>query len=114
MFRRRYSIPELSVAEAIQYLHKEYVLWLDVRAVYEHNQANIPGSALISLGLLSARENELHAARDNQIIVYCATGSRSYHAVKWLIDWGYKAKNLKGGIMMWRMLNQPIQPKGSL
>ncbi len=112
MLFRNLSIPELSTREASECMNKNDVLWLDVREVSEHNQGNIPGSKLIPLGLLPLKENELHTAKDNQIIVYCATGSRSYQATRWLIDRGYNAMNLKGGIVMWRMLNNPIEPKG--
>jgi rhodanese-related sulfurtransferase len=39
--------------------------------------------------------------RDRPIVVVCAHGSRSYSVAAWLIEQGYDASSLAGGITQW-------------
>jgi rhodanese-related sulfurtransferase len=50
--------------------------------------------------------NEVPAAldnlpRDQRIVVMCAHGSRSYSVAAWLIEQGFQASSLAGGITQW-------------
>ena len=75
---------------------------LDVREMHEIPIASI-GGRVIPLSELMDRLNELPENKDEEIIVYCRTGNRSHHAVKYLTEeLGYtNAKNLVGGIHAW-------------
>ncbi len=98
----------INVAEAKERMNNPDVVWLDVREIIENEQIRIPDSIVIPMGLLPLRESELESVRDKEIIVYCKTGSRSYHTVRWLNDRGYNAKNMVGGIVQWSLQQFPV------
>jgi NADPH-dependent 2,4-dienoyl-CoA reductase/sulfur reductase-like enzyme/rhodanese-related sulfurtransferase len=85
----------------IENLSPDQTFLLDVRDEDEHNQGFIPGSQHISLPELRQRVNEL--PKDKEIIVYCQTGQRSYFACRFLIQKGFKAKNLSGAFRTWKI-----------
>jgi len=86
-------------------------LVLDVRQPDEYRTAHIPGSKLIPLGDLRRRLNELPKSRE--IVCVCASGNRSSSATKMLIDEGYDAINMNGGMVTWRQAKLEIK-KGDL
>lgn len=75
-------------------------LVLDVREGTEVDAGAIPGSMRIPLGQLRARLDEL--PRDRELIVHCASGQRSYNAVRLLVQRGFRARNLSGSWRTWR------------
>lgn len=75
------------------------IFWLDVREPDESEAGQIPGSALISVDQLRARHAEL--PRDQEIGVYCAVGLRGYIAARFLMQKGYRVRNLNGGYRTW-------------
>lgn len=82
-------------------------LLLDIREHYERAQALIPGSLHIPMNSLPSRLGELDPGQD--IVVYCAHGNRSYGVTGWLVQQGYKARSLKGGIVDWQHKHGPIE-----
>jgi len=69
---------------------------LDVREPFEREFANI-GGHLIPIREIVQRLGELNP--EEEIIVYCHTGSRSMRVVEFLLKKGFKnVKNLDGGI----------------
>jgi NADPH-dependent 2,4-dienoyl-CoA reductase/sulfur reductase-like enzyme/rhodanese-related sulfurtransferase len=74
---------------------------LDVRRDDERAQGLIPGSVHIPLDELRERLDEL--PRDREIIVYCASGQRSYYACRLLAQRGYRCRNLTGSYRTWKM-----------
>ncbi len=74
---------------------------LDVRRDDERAQGFIPGSVHIPLDELRDRLDEL--PRDREIIVYCASGQRSYYACRLLAQRGYRCRNLTGSWRTWKM-----------
>ena len=73
---------------------------IDCREAYERQQGYIPGSTHIIMREIPDRLNEL--SRDSDLIVYCAHGNRSYGVAGYLIENGFRARSLKGGIVEWR------------
>lgn len=83
-------------AEAYREL-PESVQRLDVREVWEHDTARIPGAILIPLGQLADRVGELDSARP--VAAYCHHGSRSLFALRILQGAGFTdLAHLAGGI----------------
>lgn len=82
-------------------------LVVDVRQPEEYTAGHIAGSKLIPLGELNKRVNEL--PKDKEIICVCASGSRSQSATKFLVDAGYNAFNMQGGMFMWQRAKLPIK-----
>jgi rhodanese-related sulfurtransferase len=74
------------------------IFLLDVREPEEFEESRIEGCKLIPLGELSQRAiNELNVNDD--IVVYCAHGVRSMHALMGLKQMGFeKVRSLEGGI----------------
>jgi NADPH-dependent 2,4-dienoyl-CoA reductase/sulfur reductase-like enzyme/rhodanese-related sulfurtransferase len=70
---------------------------LDVREPIELAVENFPGAVNISLGQLRSRLGEL--PRDLEINVICRSGGRAYLATRILLQNGFKAKNVSGGML---------------
>jgi rhodanese-related sulfurtransferase len=70
---------------------------LDVRDPIELAVESIPGAVNIPLWQLRARLNEL--PRDKEINVVCRSGGRAYFATRILLQNGFKAKNVTGGML---------------
>jgi len=72
-------------------------LLLDVRHPAELALENVPGAVNIPLDQLRTRLDEL--PRDRDILVFCRSGQRAYYATRILLQNGFKARNLSGGMM---------------
>jgi rhodanese-related sulfurtransferase len=79
----------------------EYVL--DVREPAELAVEGVPGAVNIPLGQLRARLGEL--PRDREILVICRSGQRAYYATRILVQNGFKARNLAGGMLSRAMVS---------
>ena len=70
---------------------------LDVREPVELAVEQAPGAVNIPLGQLRARLGEL--PRDREILVVCRSGQRAYYATRMLLQQGFKARNIPGGML---------------
>jgi rhodanese-related sulfurtransferase len=70
---------------------------LDVREPMELAVENVPGALNIPLGQLRARLGELPC--DREIHVVCRSGQRAYYATRILLQNGFEAKNVSGGML---------------
>jgi rhodanese-related sulfurtransferase len=76
------------------------ILLLDIRTPDEVAQGAIPGALHIPMHLLPVRAQEL--PKDKDVVLYCRSGARSYHACQFLGQQGYaNMLNLRGGIIAW-------------
>lgn len=80
---------------------------LDVREESEYRSARIKGATLIPLNQLQKRLGEVPA--DGEIIVVCASGSRSSMATGTLRKTGRNALNLDGGLSAWMRAGLPVE-----
>jgi rhodanese-related sulfurtransferase len=100
---------EISANEAAQLINNEHPLILDVRTPGEYNSGHLQNAVLIPVQELQGRLKELAAYKDREILIYCATGSRSTAASKILIDNGFKQiANMRHGIYDWVKKNHPV------
>jgi rhodanese-related sulfurtransferase len=75
-------------------------LLLDIRNAGELAQGVLPDAEHIPMHLIPVRAAEL--PKDKDVILYCHSGVRSYHACTYLAQQGFiNAINLRGGIMGW-------------
>jgi NADPH-dependent 2,4-dienoyl-CoA reductase/sulfur reductase-like enzyme/rhodanese-related sulfurtransferase len=72
-------------------------LYLDVRHPAELAIESLPGAVNIPLDQLRARLDEL--PRDREIHVVCRSGQRAYYATRILVQNGFNARNVAGGMM---------------
>jgi rhodanese-related sulfurtransferase len=70
---------------------------LDVREPFELAVESAPGALNIPIGQLRARLREL--PRDREINVMCRSGQRAYLATRILLQNGFKARNVSGGML---------------
>jgi rhodanese-related sulfurtransferase len=78
----------------------EAPLLVDIRTPTEVAQGAIPAAIHIPMHLLPVRMAEL--PRDRDVVLYCRSGARSYHACQYLAQQGFdNALNLRGGIIAW-------------
>ena len=75
---------------------------LDVRNPPEIVVESVPGAVNIPLPELRARLGEL--PRDREILIICRSAQRAYYATRILLQNGFKARNLSGGMMSRSML----------
>jgi rhodanese-related sulfurtransferase len=95
---RQYSARE--AAERMQ--QKDSAVLLDVRTAGENRAGTIKGSLNIPLHELKHRLAELEKHRSGEIIVYCASGSRSVAAAYLLHKNGFTVANMRGGMIAWQ------------
>lgn len=72
-------------------------LLLDVRQPVELVVESVPGAVNIPLGELRTRLAEL--PRDREINVICRSAQRAYYATRILVQNGFKARNISGGML---------------
>ena len=82
-------------------------LLLDIRSDAEVQQGVLPGALHLPMHLIPLRMTEL--PRDRELVLYCRSGARSYHACGFLAQHGFgNAINLRGGILAWARHGFPI------
>jgi len=72
-------------------------LLLDVREAPELAVESVPDALNIPLGQLRSRLAEL--PRDREILVVCRSGQRAYYATRMLLQKGFKARTVSGGML---------------
>jgi rhodanese-related sulfurtransferase len=75
---------------------------LDVRNPPELAVESVPGALNIPLPELRARLGEL--PKDREILVICRSAQRAYYATRILLQNGFKARNISGGMLSRSML----------
>jgi rhodanese-related sulfurtransferase len=102
-------IREVSVAEVASTLGAPNApLLVDCREPKETNLGIIPGSKLVPLGSIEAAIGAV-AARDAEIVVYCARGNRSALAADQMQNMGYtNVRSMAGGWMGWMDHGGPV------
>lgn len=84
------------------------VFLLDVRLPVEHEFVALSQSTLIPLHELPRRFNEVVAEGDQEIVVYCHHGVRSWQAALFLEQQGFQNLfSLDGGIDAWSIEIDP-------
>ena len=77
-----------------------YVI-VDVRSEAEYKRGHIPGAILLPSTDIASLAAETLTDKDQLILVYCRSGSRSKKAADILIEQGYTNVNDFGGINDW-------------
>jgi rhodanese-related sulfurtransferase len=83
---------------------------LDVREDDEWEAGHAPGAVHVPLGDLPARHGELPAEED--LYVVCRSGGRAARAAAWLVEGGYDAVVVDGGMGAWAQAGRPMEASG--
>ena len=86
------------------------LLVLDVRTAAEFAAGHVPGARNVSHELLASRLDELSAARDKQVVLYCRSGRRTLLAEDVLRKAGFtRLAHLEGDYLAWEAEHRPIE-----
>ncbi len=97
------EVPAEQVKERLE--RGERFRFLDVREQDEVAQGLIPGAAHLSRAHFESRVEDVLPDKDDEVVVYCASGVRSAFAAKTLKELGYSnVSHLSGGFTRWRDL----------
>jgi rhodanese-related sulfurtransferase len=97
---------DISVDEAYQ-MYQGGTFVVDVRTQEEWDEYHVPNTTLIPLDQLPNRLNEI--PKDKEIVVICRSGNRSKEGRKILLDAGYNATSMTGGVKEWYAKGYPIE-----
>ena len=95
------SSNRISSSDAKQLMDHEDVLLIDVRTSEEYIEKRIPNSILIPLDQLEETIKNYSKTKDQTIILYCRTGTRSMEASFLLQRLGYTNVYDLGGLNTW-------------
>lgn len=99
----------VSAAQAAELIRNIHPVILDVRTPQEYKGGHLENAILIPVQELQSRVAELSKFKEENVLIYCATGNRSTVASKILIDNGFKRIfNLRHGIREWNGKNYPV------
>jgi molybdopterin/thiamine biosynthesis adenylyltransferase/rhodanese-related sulfurtransferase len=83
---------------------------VDVREKDEVRQGYIPGAVHIPRGFLEMQAEQKLPSKTDEIIVYCAGGTRSAFAAKTLSELGYEnVTSANPGFVRWKDLKYPVE-----
>ena len=99
------KIPEVTV-EAARTRADGGAVVLDVREPDEWHAGHVEGSLWIPMGEVAARQAEL--PDDRPLVVICRSGARSGKVVGALVQAGYDAVNVTGGLKAWVAAGFPV------
>lgn len=80
--------------------------YLDVREPHEWAVGHIEGATHIPMSQLGARQDEI--AQDRKVVCVCRSGNRSGMVTQALVNAGYDAENLEGGMQAWERAGLPF------
>jgi rhodanese-related sulfurtransferase len=103
-------VQEMSVDELkARFERGDELTLLDIRSEAEVLQGVLPKSEHLPMHLIPLRANEL--PRDRDVVLYCRSGARSFHACAFLMQQGFRnVINLRGGIIDWARHGYEILP----
>jgi molybdopterin/thiamine biosynthesis adenylyltransferase/rhodanese-related sulfurtransferase len=103
------QISEVDPSE-VRELIDEGIALLDVRETEEWDAGHLPGATHVPRGYLESRIDGAIPDRDQRVVVYCASGTRSALAAKTLTDLGYgHVESMTGGITLWKDRGYPVE-----
>jgi rhodanese-related sulfurtransferase len=91
-------------------LASQGALLLDVREDDEWRSGRAPGAVHVPLAELPDHLDEL--ARDRPIVCVCRSGGRSSRAGQFLVEQGFEAVNLAGGMQAWAAAGEDLVADG--
>lgn len=92
---------EINVIDAKNLISNNKIVFLDVRTLEERNMNKIEESIHIDFYDDDFEEKIKLLDKSKKYVVYCRSGTRSFYVVKFMLDNGFYAKNLVGGLIEW-------------
>ncbi len=100
---------QITVEQAKTMVEGGAAIFLDVREKEEIEFASVEPFTWIPMAQLAARKDELPI--DKEIVCICRSGHRSASAAEFLSRNGFRAVNMKGGLLEWgRKIDPKVRP----
>ena len=110
--RRLSGMKPVDPVQATQLSNRENAIFLDIREDGEYSGGHIPEAIHIPIRQLPERIAELDKHKEQPVIAYCRSGSRSNGAGRILKKHGFEnVYNLSGGITAWQKASLPLSKK---
>jgi rhodanese-related sulfurtransferase len=98
------AVPGVSVSEV-----PEDAVLLDVRENHEWTAGHAPNAVHVPIGQVVARLAEIAAVLpDRPVRVVCRSGHRSAQVTGYLVQAGWDAVNVEGGMRSWAAAGRPM------
>ncbi len=94
--------------QVAELLERGQIQLIDVRQPHEHEAGRITGDRLIELMELGAQSETID--REQPVVFYCRSGSRSAMAAEAFRGAGFDAHNMAGGLLEWSAAGLPLDP----
>jgi rhodanese-related sulfurtransferase len=105
------GVPGVGPQEALELIDGGAVL-VDVREDSEWEAGHAPMARHVPLGQVPERLDDLPV--DKHLVVICRVGGRSARATAFLLQGGYEATNVEGGMIAWAAAGLAVEaPDGS-
>lgn len=93
------ALPSMSASDAIAHVASNQLVLIDVREPHEWDAGHSPEALSLPMSQLNARLAEVPTRQ--RLAVVCHAGSRSARVVDALVEAGYDAVNVEGGMLSW-------------
>ncbi|MBI3784566.1 MAG: molybdopterin-synthase adenylyltransferase MoeB [Deltaproteobacteria bacterium] len=105
----RAAVPEWSIDQVKEHLaNGNQNILLDVREKEEYREGHLEGAVSLPRGFLELRIEQTVLDRDQPILLYCGSGTRSLLAAKQLKELGYQSVvSMTGGYTAWKNAGYP-------
>lgn len=100
---------EVNVDQAYQMYQQSNTFVVDVRTQEEWDEYHAPNTTLIPLDELPNRLSEI--PKDKEILVVCRSGNRSQQGRDILLQAGFNATSMAGGLKEWYAKGFPVEGK---
>ena len=100
------QLPHVDASEAARLVENEGAVLLDVREQEERDAGHAPAARHLPMSTISGRAEEI--PNDPLIVCVCRSGGRSGAVTEALVNGGWKAANLAGGMQAWEAAGFPV------
>lgn len=100
-----FNTPEIDIDRLDR--DRDWATVIDVREPGEYVAGHVPGAALVPMGQLASRLDELDRSRP--VYIVCATGNRSAAMTDLLVASGFDAYSVAGGTAAWARSGRSVE-----
>lgn len=100
------QLPHVGAEEAVGLVEDGGAVLLDVREQEEWDAGHAPTARHVPMSTISGRAEEIPT--DRLIVCVCRSGGRSGAVTEALVNGGWQAANLAGGMQAWEAAGLPV------
>jgi len=100
--------PVVSIHQLTTLVNRENAVVLDIRETAEFKEGHIVDALHIPFAKLKERQSELDKYKNRPVVIVDKMGQYTGAAGKQLLEAGFKASRLDGGMTEWRGSNLPV------